>query len=86
MLARMDVLSLYAAADQLDDVAALLQARAGHLATGAAHTRWHSPAARAYYARIEAVTADLRACAARLGALADSVRRHAARILVDAAP
>lgn len=76
----MDVSPLYLAADHMDGVADVLLARARLLALGAATTRWHSPAARTYFARIDGVTANLTGCALRVSVLADRVRSHAFRI------
>jgi hypothetical protein len=76
----MDVQPLYVAADRMDEVAAVLRARARHIAAGAASTQWRSTAARAYFDRIDAATAQLVSAATRVNALADRVRSHALRI------
>ena len=78
--ANADVSVLLRATERLDDLAAALRARAALIAAQTAATRWYSPASRAYFARIDDVTAELTGCAQRVSELADLARRHAALV------
>lgn len=74
----MDVSALLQAAERIDELAATLRARAALIGLHAATTHWYSPASRAYFARLDDVTGDLTRCAARMNAVAELARRHAA--------
>jgi hypothetical protein len=69
--------ALLTAADRIDDAAAVLRARAALIGLHGATTRWRSPAARVYFARLDDITAELTGCAARVADLAELTRRHA---------
>jgi SLT domain-containing protein len=72
-----DVLALYAFAARVDELAATLRARATQIGIQAATTRWHSPASRVFFARLDNVTAALSTCSARMGEVADLARLQA---------
>jgi hypothetical protein len=76
----MDTTGLSCAADRIDSHAEVLRGRARLLALHRDSVRWQSPAARICRSRIDAVTADLLAGAARAAEVAERLRLHAARI------
>lgn len=75
----MDVPALYATAGRVDELAEVVHARAALIALHAATSRWRSPAARTYLARLEDTTAALNACVTSLHGFADLLRSHATR-------
>ena len=73
----MDALALYAFAARIDEHAATLRARAAQIGMQAAATRWHSPASRVFFARLDNVTAALGICSQRMTDVADLARLQA---------
>jgi hypothetical protein len=68
---------LYAAAARIDELAAVLRARAALIGLHSSTVRWHSPAARAYFAHLDDIAATLTGCAVRMNQLADVARQVA---------
>jgi hypothetical protein len=79
-LSPVDASALYAAAARIDELAAAVQARAALIGLHGATLEWHSPAARAYFAYLDDITAALTGCATRMTDLAELARRHAAAL------
>jgi hypothetical protein len=72
-----DVFALYAFAARIDELAATLRTRAAQIGMQAAATRWHSPASRVFFARLDNVTAALGMCSARMCEVAELARTQA---------
>jgi hypothetical protein len=73
----MDAAGLLAAAARIEELAALVRARAVLVGVHTSTMRWHSPASRVFFARLDDVCATLVRCAARLDELADLTRQAA---------